>query len=855
MTQENPLAWMPVFAVFVIFIGSPANSWAQAGPEEIIVTARKKEESLQEVPISITAFTADTLRESGATNNYDVALLTVNFNTLQQNGRRQDRPVIRGQSAPANRGEPNASYFIDGAYVSGSISTASLGPIERVEILRGPQSAQFGRATFSGAVNYITRRPTDIWEGEIQTRAGSYDKYLISGWTSGPLIEDKLLFFGSVAWDKYGGGEFHNNLAENAAKDSIKFSDPNQSADYSRLNRTETRDIMGKLLWQINDSAELTLKASYTNSSDGHYAQLLVEQEELNCYPNNDGDFLAYCGVVDTDKIHTLDPGNPLNAQERQARLNIPDMETGMTGVLANAGFTRPEDVASYISQGETVGAQRDQYRFLADYRQDISDWQMTVRAAANNDELEQAFDLDGRESRPFAGLFAFYQEQDIKDHSLEVRFDSPGDSKLRGSIGAYYFNSAWRSTQHSNVGVAQAQMSAPKKIDTINYALFGALDYDFNDYWSVGAEARVAEDKKKMSASMYCLEDAGLARGDATAINPNWDPAFTQYIDPDNEIRHEISARALTPRFSLRYQLNNDVMFYWQAAKGNKPADFNNPYYGDNREGCQTQVDFHETGLATAEEETAWTYEIGTKTSWLDNRIIANASFFYINWENQGVFEVKDISLYVQEFINSGLDTGIDFILASGYQSIADTIINNAGKSEVYGLEFESSYFVNDKFQFNLSYGLVVGEYKEYNDPFLAEITGGDGDASGNRIPDTPKHSVVLGGTFTQPVGTFADWFLRSDIIYETERETGAANLTQIEDRTFWNARTGLQEEKWEVNLYINNILDEASAASILQFVNFEVQQSDGLFPASYAITPLPGRNYGIEAIFRFGG
>jgi iron complex outermembrane receptor protein len=102
---------------------------AKSGPEEIVVTARKREENLQEVPISITAFTADQLRESGAVNNYDVALLTVNFNTLQQTGRRQDRPVIRGMTAPANRGEANASYFIDGAFVSGSISTASLGPV------------------------------------------------------------------------------------------------------------------------------------------------------------------------------------------------------------------------------------------------------------------------------------------------------------------------------------------------------------------------------------------------------------------------------------------------------------------------------------------------------------------------------------------------------------------------------------------------------------------------------------------------------------------------------------------------------------------------------------------------------
>ncbi|MDP7041276.1 MAG: TonB-dependent receptor plug domain-containing protein, partial [Gammaproteobacteria bacterium] len=233
------LARLPVFTALALTIAVPMNSRAADGPpEEIIVTARKKEESLQDVPISITAFTADKLRESGLVNNYDVALLTVNFNTLQQTGRRQDRPVIRGMAAPANRGEPNASYFIDGAYVAGSISTATLGPVERVEILRGPQSAQFGRATFAGAVNYVTRKPSNEWTGEIQTRAGTDDTYLLSGWTSGPLIEDKLLFFGSAGWDKVGGGEFHNNLEAGEAKNTASFIDPNQSGDHSRLNTT-----------------------------------------------------------------------------------------------------------------------------------------------------------------------------------------------------------------------------------------------------------------------------------------------------------------------------------------------------------------------------------------------------------------------------------------------------------------------------------------------------------------------------------------------------------------------------------------------------------------------------------------
>ena len=847
---------MPAFTALALVVAAPVNSWAATSPpDEIVVTARKREESLQDVPISITAFTAEKLRESGAVNNYDVALLTVNFNTLQQNGRRQDRPVVRGQAAPANRGEPNASYFIDGAYVSGSISTATLGPVERVEILRGPQSAQFGRATFAGAVNYVTRKPSNEWTGEIQTRAGTDDTYLLSGWTSGPLIEDKLLFFGAASWDKVGGGEFHNNLEAGEAKDVNKFIDPNQSGDYSRLNTTTTKEVLGKLLWQIDDTSELTLKASFAEGDDGHYAQLIMEQEELNCYPDENDLYQAYCGVMDMEKIRTRDKSDPLNGKPRENRLNLPDIRSGMTHALFDDGLVAPENLSALVSDGNRVGTRRDQYRLLADYRKDIGDWQMAVRGALNDDELEQGFDLDHKEDRPFTGLFAIYQEQSIRDQSLEIRFDSPGDRRLRGTIGAYYFKSDWKSRQQHNVGPAAGNLSPPTRQETTNTAIFGSLDYDFNDRWTFSSEVRVARDKKSISSENRCLPDAGDPP-DATA-NPNWKPEFVKYIDPEATILHKIAANSLTPRFTLRYQATDNAMFYLQAAKGNKPADFNTPYYHHNREGCQTQVAFHETGEATVDEEKAWTYEVGAKTSWLDNRITANLAVFYINWKNQGVFQVAPISLYVEEL----LVPGFEFF---AYTSIGDTIIENAGKSEVYGLEFESSYFITDNFQMNFAYGLTVGEYKEYNDPFFAEKTGKDGNTdpglypdgnvAGHTIPDSPKHSFVLGANYARSLSGDMDWFVRSDVVHETERYAGADNFIQIDERTFWNARTGLQTDTWEINGYVNNILDEHSAASILRFVNFDVPGAPNIFPAAYAASPLPGKNWGVELLFRFG-
>lgn len=129
-----------IASCLAVSLGWPVLLSAQQ-VDEIVVTARKRQESLQDIPISISVLNGAQLQDRGISSNYGVADFTVNFNTEQQVGRSLDRPIIRGMAAPSVDGEPNASYFIDGVYVSGSISTAALEAIERVEILRGPQSA------------------------------------------------------------------------------------------------------------------------------------------------------------------------------------------------------------------------------------------------------------------------------------------------------------------------------------------------------------------------------------------------------------------------------------------------------------------------------------------------------------------------------------------------------------------------------------------------------------------------------------------------------------------------------------------------------------------------------------------
>ncbi len=796
-------------AAFLAVSFSAGNALAQQ-LEEITVTARKSEESLQDVPISVTAFSAAQLQDMGLNDNEQVAYMTVNFNNVSQIGRRLDRPVIRGMSAPSTFGEPNASFFIDGAYVSGSISTLTLGPVERVEILRGPQSTQFGRATFSGAVNYVTRKPTNEMAGEVTLEAASHDTRKVAAWASGPIIEDTLMFFASGSYDEY-GGEWSNNLAAGAATSAGDFIDPPQQGDKSDIGGTRTKQAEGKLMWAITESSDLTFKLGYNEADDQHYPQLIVETDEMNC-------FVPGVDLQPGDPGYDTSPGNycgELKSNGRENRLNLPDLRTGMTGQISNnpPPGTSAED---FISEGEDVGTQQERWNGLIQYDHDFSDWLYTARVAYNKNDLETAYDLDHVEKRPFLGLFHMYAEDDREDWSFETRISSPVENRLRGSLGVYYYDFEQDVRQHSNVGLAAGQLGDARTNKTENIAAFGSLEYDFTEKFSGTVELRVARDTKKIDSPISC------------------DDPTSEYFDPGNDISDEVESDSLTPRFSLRYFATPEAMLYAQVAKGNKPGNYNLGFFTDGVDGCSTADQLEsDDGLAFVDEEKAWNYEVGAKTTWLDNRIITNLAFFYIDWENQTVFETVNIDR--------------DFLFAPQAVGI------NAGKSEVYGMELETSMAITENLTGTFGYGLTVGELKEYFSGSLEDLTG-DGNARGNDIPNSSKHNFVTSLQYTNTLTSQLDWFAFSSFSFESKKYTSATNTEEIGNRRLWNARSGLEHEGWRFSLFVNNILDEQTPSAILGFPDLNDRWENGVNKQGYALTPTPGRSAGAELIVRFG-
>lgn len=901
-------------ASFTLILSMTSPALAQNPPEkpklsadEIVVTARKREESLQDVPLSITAFTAEKLTEVGAFDNEDVALLTPNFNTERQVGRRLDRPTIRGQSAPSTGAAPNASYFIDGAFVSGSIQTLTLGPVERVEILRGPQSAQFGRATFAGAINYVTRKPTNEFTGQVKSSVGSYDSATVSGWASGPVIRDTLYYFGSASWDTY-GGEYRNSLKRGQAPLHLAapLTAPSRG-DNSRLGGTDTKDIAAKLLWTPNDTTEVTFKASFTKGDDDHYVQLIQETGELNCYlptvgnpgtADNSGEVWfqtspgSFCGTLDPDRVNYFagNPFNPANPSfnvgafpgpetyepgflfppvpgvtpgiaytlpsqgaSREARYNLPDFYDGINYAeyIANPTTFNPFCLGGSgldcIAAPGKPGTRRDTTRLLAQWDQDFGDWTWLSRIAYNHDDFQQAYDLDRTERRPILGVGLFHMLENAKweDYSFESRIESPVEGPLRGMFGVNYFEQDRESFQRRFPGPGQAQFSDKPLTQNIkNYAVFGSLEYDINDELIFATELRWAKEKRNVDAGVAC-ETPG-------------DPNFGLVN------RGESSITALSPRFTLTYQPNDSTTYYALAAKGDKPAEFVLAYFRTTADPCSSIDEFNkpDNGLTVLKPEKAWTWEVGTKQSWMDRRLTTNLSVFYINWVNQAV---------AQNVVIGSTLTQINV---------------NSGKSKVWGAEFESGFRFTENFSGQFSYGLANNTFRQYNDISLALTTGvglmldpmgqpmfdpGSGDplfdesvnnAAGLRLPGSPKHSFIIGLTYDNEVTLnlfdgpeTLEWFARTDFVLETGRYSEANNLFKYPNRKRWNGRLGLESENWTITGYVNNILDDTTPTGIFGFpVITGPTWANGQGMEMNSLSPAFGRAYGIEYIYRFG-
>jgi iron complex outermembrane receptor protein len=443
-----------------------ASVAAEGALDEIVVTARKREERLTEVPISVSAFTGTQLEESGTTDLGDLARMAPGMTFYNGGTRTYGQLLFRGMSNAAllDTTLENASVFVDGVYYIGSTAALNFDDVERIEVVRGPQSAFFGRATFSGAINVVTRAPSSDFAGRVSLQGAQFDDYQAMASLEGPLGTPALTGRLSVKYRDFGGMYTNSLTGDN-------------------LGETTDRSVSGVLNFEPVESLSVRLRGYYLDQEDGPNASILYAgMPQANCGPfggvNNGGFNRLFCGTVDFDS-----ESYPLNTE-------VPAL-TGRTLGVDQQGLER-----TYRSG--TVNA---------DWR--LGGYTLSSLTGYGKEKLQYLGDGDS------SGIDNWYnfQNREQKGLSEELRFTSPQDGRVRWLAGLYYLkqdyffisnfiygadNPLVRAGTFTNGFVSPA--SANRK--TIkNTAAFGSVGISLTDTLALSLEGRYQRDRVNASA------------------------------------------------------------------------------------------------------------------------------------------------------------------------------------------------------------------------------------------------------------------------------------------------------------------------------------------------------------------
>lgn len=559
------------------FAALPAHS---AALEEVVVTARKQSESMQEVPIAISSFNGEALQEMGAAGLTDVATHTPNLNfTMSASSDSTIKPAIRGQSQTDNVMTLDQSV---GIYVDDVIwprpvgANMNLTDINHVEVLRGPQGTLFGRNTTGGAVLTYTNNPAFAREARVGVNLGNYNRTDYNFMVNTPIVEDKLAFRLAYDAEKRDGWQ----------KDKLSDKETAQK---------DTKNIIAKLLLQPSDDMELLLKL---DRSEGDYYM----PEQVVTYFSPTG-APAY-GGADPWKVFS-------GGTKSAANFVSTDYEHPSTG-----SPNRPK--TEYVNQGVSL----------------TGTWKMaqdiTVKAVGAYRELNEWTEGTDYDNSPFPILTVDIGLQGHRMWSGELQVNGVAlDDRLNWTAGLFAFQESGRDESYAAFG-APIMKDTRADIKNSSQALFTQANYKITDALTATLGLRYSRESKDMTAMSRAVKSSD--RSFAACIVPS---VFTGVADITNEAgcRANFSRDDSSVDYSamLAYNIDKDKMVYVKTATGFRSGGQNlrGGILG-NRDSATSVASFRDFAPETVTE-----YEIGLKAEWFDSRLRTNLAAFYSDYKD----------------------------------------------------------------------------------------------------------------------------------------------------------------------------------------------------------------------------
>lgn len=722
--------------------------------EEIIVTARKREESSQDIPVAITAISTE-LNSSTIRDLTDLNGFAPNVQIGEDGSRGGGGASINIRGISPTRTDDNSfdapiGVMIDGIYL-GSLAGQVLEnfDLERVEILRGPQGTLFGKNTVGGVVHVIRSRPTGEGGARLKLTLGEDGQQEFRGVVNTSLIEDQL---------------------------AAKFFFTHQEDDGFMTNAINGDDVAAKdyqnygftLLATPNDSFE----AMFTAERFVDNSQLSAFQTNYNVGPgvippptdpnetDYSGGFLSCVLYPEICRTSTKRPSKAENNTENEAELET-DAYTLNMSLDLNENLTLVS-VTGY--------RQMDEYR-IYDFDASSAPF-ITIERWNDYDQISQELRIDGNyENFSFTGGYYYWNSEFEQDWVTGGRFWST----LFGAVAAD--PALWGACQVGALAPVWCDSGIPGGIpatddvtqilyetqETTSNAVFFQADWRFAEDWTLTAGVRYTEEEKDFVAGQAYLSNVARQR----ARN------FPEYADLDD------TWEQLSPKVSVTWDVTEDAILYLSYSEGFHSGGF----FGVN----QNTRDFIRDQY---DPEISKSWEAGFKSQLMDNRLRLNLTVFrneFTDKQEQSV-QVDPDTLTVA--------TTFDNVASATYQ----------------GVELETQFVVNDNLRLFFNYGYLDAEY----DDFQTDINAADGitlveDASFLVPRNAPEFTYGVGGTLSFPIGEGSfEVYAKYAKVDDIESNLLNTPLGRVEAREDVTASIGYYEEQWSVSVFGRNLTDE---------------------------------------------
>ncbi len=748
-------------AAAVLLGGLSGQALAQSEPflEEIVVTAAKREQTLQEVPIAVSVTDADTIEKAQILDILDLQSVVPSLRVTQLQSSANTNFVIRGFGNGANNAgiEPSVGVFIDGVYRSRSAGAISdLPNLQRIEVLRGPQSTLFGKNASAGVISVITQAPQFEWGGSAELVAGNYGQFIAKGDITGPLTDKVAFSFSANANTRDG---YFDNLAGG-----------------SELNERNRYGVRGQLQIDATDRLSFRIIADYdeidenccgtTNLLNGPTGGAVVATGG-QLVPNQPYSYETFLNFDSQNEVENS--GISVQADmdfDSFSLVSITSFRTQTALTNADSDFTSADLIARNAED-------RDLDTFTQEIRLsgtlgDSADW--LVGGFFFDESIDYQTDFDyGDDFRLYASLLG-------GDPNLAAGVET--------ALGLPVGTTLWQPGQ----GVAETATQ-----DNQASSLFAQVDLYLTPETTLTLGANYTQDEKDVSVSQVntdIFSNLPLTGTPLEGLQPlQFLPqflAFPNVVEPGST---DDSETTWTVR--LAQDLSDNMNLYVSAATGYKASTFNlsrdaRPLAADipalEAAGLTAATPNLNAGTRFANPEESTVYELGLKAQF-----------------DRGAFNIAIFDQTIDGF-QSNIFVGTGFQLA------------NAGEQAAFGIEFDGTWYPTDNLQLTFAATWMDPEYVSFVNSG-SPGPNGDGDLSGETPAGIHSLSTVTSATYNWDLAGGKTAYVRAEHIYDDKIQVvdNVPESIAARETNSFNASAGVSTPNgWDFRVWGRNITDD---------------------------------------------